>query len=493
MLLITAAAVCVLGGAGAAWLLTDDGDDGPAPAPTTTDARVTTLDSRPDLRPPRVTVKQAGPAGHDRLVLVTPRAGPVAQKRASHQQGPMILDQAGRVVWFKSLADGSPATDLEVQTYQGEPVLTWWQGPATASGSGNGEAVIVDRSYETVATVEAGNGYGMDLHEFHLTDRDTALVTIYHRERRDLSAIGGGTDAQVTEGVVQEIDVATGKVLFEWHSLDHVTPSESDRPVPTAAEESFDYFHVNSVEEDGRNRLLISARNTSTIYEVDKRTGEVLWRLGGKRSDFTMAAGTHFALQHDARRVAADEIQLFDNEDQTTTKTPSSALVLRLDRTRMRATAVRRVPHPDGLAAESQGSVQALPDGGLFIGWGSTAAFSRVDADRSFVFDALLPSGYDTYRARLQAWSARPDTAPAVSATGDDGKLRVAVSWNGATDVASWQVLAGESGSTTLGAPVAWAGLETTFSLPATADHVRVRALDADGRTLATSAAVAVS
>lgn len=489
----TASAVVALAAVGGGlWLALDDDHRAPS-SPRPDDPYSSVVTTRADLRPPRVAVKTAAATTDPRLVLITPRAGPVAQQRPSHQQGPMLLDAAGRVVWFKPLGDTRTATDLQVQTYQGKPVLTWWQGPASTSGSGSGEAVIVDRAYRTIATVQAGNGYGMDLHEFTLTDRGSALITIFHRRRGDLSKLGGGRDAPITEGIVQEVDVKTGKVLFEWHSLDHVAASESVSPRPTGADESYDYFHVNSVAELDDDHLLVSARNTSTIYAIDKRTGKVVWRLGGRKSDFAMGPGTHFALQHDARWLGGGDLQLFDNEDQTRHRTPSSALVLHLDRKTMRATKVRRVPHPDGLAAVSQGSVQQLGDGGLFVGWGATGAVSRFAADGTLTFDARLPTGYDSYRARLQRWTGVPDTRPAVTATGGGGKLRVSVSWNGATRVRAWQLLAGATGTATISGPIPWNGLETTFTAASgTATAIRVRALDANGRTLATSLPVAV-
>jgi hypothetical protein len=341
--------------------------------------------------------------------------------------------------------------------------------------------------------VQAGNGHTLDLHEFLLTPRGTALVTIYSRARRDLRSLGGLADAQVTEGIVQEIDVETGKVLFEWHSLDHVEPSESYRKPPTDPAQSHDYFHINSVEEDERGDLVVSARNTSAIYKIDKRTGDVVWRLGGKESDFEMGPGTQFGIQHDARWRGPDRLQVFDNANEDKgTQRPSSVKILALDERRKRATLVKRYPQPDGLWAESQGNAQPLDDGGVLAGWGSTGAFSRLDADGRPLFDAHLPAEYDSYRSYLGEWSARPETLPAVAALRDDDQVTVSASWNGATEVRGWRVHAGPTAEDQrpIGDVARWSGIETTLVRSTPEPFVSVEALDADGRTLGRSAAI---
>ena len=159
-------------------------------------------------------------------------------------------------------------------------MLTWCDG---------GVDYIVDSSYHVIATVHAGNGLDADGHEFALTPQGTALITIYHEVPYDLSSVGGPKDGTVVDGIVQEIDVATGRVLFEWHSLDHVPLAESYAPV--TRNDAYDYFHINAVNLDNDGNLLISGRHTWTVYKVDRHTGQILWRLGGKRSDFKLGAG----------------------------------------------------------------------------------------------------------------------------------------------------------------------------------------------------------
>ena len=472
------------------------GEDDPSPPPPRPQAAVAPppsverLQSRPDLKPPALAVDDVPRRPGRRLIFVSPRMEDAKRDARTHQQGALAGDQLGRTVWFRPAPDGQPLTDVRVQRYRGKPVLTWWQGAASKYGVGRGEGVIVDRSYRTVATVQAGNGQTVDLHEFRLTEKGTALVTIYSRARRDLTPLGGKRNAQVTQGIVQEIDVESGRVLFEWESLDEIKLSESIHPLPKPPQTSWDYFHINSVDEDTDGNLLISARHTNAVYKIHRRTGEVLWRLGGKKSDFRMGPGTRFALQHDAQRVANGHLRVFDNgakakKDQR----PSSVKVLRLDTRRMRATLVRRLRQPDGMWAESQGNAHTAGGGGVMVGWGSTGAFSWLDARGRVLFDAHLPAEYDSYRAYLAGWMGRPAARPAVQAKREDEQVTVWASWNGATGVSAWQMLAGNKPRALrpVGRPAPWTGLETTIVRATGARYVAVAALDAAGRRLRTS------
>ena len=185
----------------------------------------------------------------------------------------MILDNDGQPVWLCPVrGEEKDAMDFKVQRYRGEPVLTWWEGVHT--GYGQGDYLILDNSYREVARVRAGNGYDGDHHEFLITPEDTALLTIYHKVPMDLSSVGGPKDGTVLDGIVQEVDIETGEVLFEWHSLEHVGLDESEL--------RYDYFHVNAIDVDHDSNLLISSRNTSAVYKVDRRTGKISGGSGAR-------------------------------------------------------------------------------------------------------------------------------------------------------------------------------------------------------------------
>ena len=240
-----------------------------------------TFRSRPDLRPPaiRVNANLAGTApGH---IFVSPKKGP--GEEAPTQDAPLIVDASGEPVWFHPLQDAeADSFTFEVQTYRGERVLTWWEGLHT--GYGQGEYVILDGSYREIARFGAQNGYEGDHHEFLITPEDTALITIYHEVPIDLSGLGGPAEGAVLDGIVQEINIESGELLFEWHSLDHVGLEESLYEPPADLAAPFDYFHINSVDPMPGGHLIISARRTCAVYKVDRETGEVVWRLGGRRA-----------------------------------------------------------------------------------------------------------------------------------------------------------------------------------------------------------------
>ncbi|MFL5885098.1 MAG: arylsulfotransferase family protein [Thermoleophilaceae bacterium] len=424
--------------------------------------------TQPGLHPPDVRIDTPGGDGY---VFVAPKNGP-------GDDGPMIVDPQGRTVWFKRMPSGIKAFDFREQQYQGRPVLTWWQGLATG-GKGFGDGMVYDTSYRQVARVRAGNGYRADLHEFLLTPQGTAFVIAYPAVR-----IGR---TPVLDSVIQEVDVKTGLVVFEWHGLGHVSLRESY--ARRSRGYAYDYLHANSVDLEPNGNLLVSARNTSAIYEIDHRSGAVLHRYGGRRSDFRLAAGTRFIGQHDARLLADGTISVFDNASTSGRVLPSRALVLRPDLSGRTLSVVHAYRHPRGLGANSQGNVQVLPGGDTFVGWGgSIPYFTQFSSQGQVDFEGhFVPTRNETYRAYRAPWQGRPGGRPDVAARG----TTVWASWNGATDVASWQVLAGTSPDAL--SPVAnapWTGFETAIPLGSAQPWIQVRALDASGAVLGTSQAV---
>jgi hypothetical protein len=414
----------------------------------------------------------------------------VAPKEGAGRPGPEIVDDRGRPVWFHPLLHGDQVTDFRVQRYRDEPVLTWWQGSGFG-GVASGPASIADSSYHVIATVRAGNGLGADGHEFVLTPEGTALITIEHEVPYDLTSVGGPKDGRVDDGIVQEVDVATGRVLFEWHSLDHVALDESYAPV----ESPYDYFHINAVNLDADGNLLISGRHTWTVYKVDRHTGAVLWRLGGKKSDFQLGPGVQFAWQHDPLPTGPGTIRLFDNESDGTTRVLSHSRVIwvHLDTAAKTATLVKEVAHPLGVSAASQGNAEGLDNGNTFVGWGQLGRVSEFDPQGKLLFDAVLPGTYNTYRGYRAPWTGRPDTQPTATAwTNKNGTTTVHAMWNGATQVAAWRILAGARASALKPVRTApWNGLDTRVVIRGVPHEVEVVALDAQSRVIGTSKPVA--
>jgi hypothetical protein len=406
----------------------------------------------------------------------------------------MILDQGGRLLWFKALPTHSSASNLRVQPYQGKPVLTWWQGDITDHGYGLGEDEIFDPTYSPVAVVRAGNGYRADLHEFLLTGRGTALITAYNSIRCNLSSVGGAAFGAVTDSVFQEIDVRTGLVRFEWTSLDHVGLDESyERARKSSTAFPFDFFHINSLNLDSDGSVLVSARNTWTVYDVDGHSGRVIWRLGGRHSSFTPGPGTRTAWQHDPRPLPDGSISIFDNGASPRVRGQSRGLVLDLNSKSASATLVTQLTHSPPLVADSQGNMQALENGDWFLGWGQLPYFSEYGPDGKLLFDAHFPAHTQSYRSFRFPWTGTPSHRPTFVMQTGQGPATVFASWNGATLVASWRVLAGrDPASLQVVAQAPRGGFETALPLPAATvgPDVVVQALDAGEQVLGTSATV---
>ena len=439
--------------------------------------------SRPDLSPSAVDVAARAHDTAAGYVFVAPEEG------VAGQAGSMILDDRGQVVWFRPLqGPHGRAMNLKVQSYRGRPVLTWIETVP-------GEYVIFDDSYREIARLTAGNGHSGDHHEFLISPQDTALITIYNAVPRDLSSVGGPKDGLAWQGILQELDIETGEVLFEWHSIDHVGLDETYATPSQDGRTGLDYFHINSIDVDHDNNLLVSARETSTVYRIDRKSGEVIWRLGGKKSDFQMGEGAGFAFQHDARRLPDGNISIFDNGN-TVFKDglpeaveESRGIVLELDKRKMSASLVGEYTHPDKQYADAAGNVQVLPNGDVFVGWGRALVISEFGKDGELLFDARLAPQNKSYRAFRFPWSAHASNRPAAAAerTSED-EVRVYASWNGATEVATWEVLAGPSPDQL--EPVGSVprdGFETSLLARTTEPYVAVRARHRSGRILGTS------
>ncbi len=468
--------------------------------PATQPAKLQHFASQPALTPPQITVRRR-PAGMSGGIFLTPLPSPIVHPGSTTTisinpvgpGGPMIIDTRGRLVWFKQLPTPDVAANLRTARYRGRPVLTWWQGPVTFAAFGLGEGIIADTSYRTIATVHAGNGYAMDLHEFTLDSEGDALFTVYSPVLVHLAGTPAGKLSPLLDAIVQAIDVRTGLVTWEWHALGHIPLAQSYATPANSA--SYDAYHINAIQPLARGRVLVSARDTSAVYEIDRTSGRILWTLGGRASSFRLGPGARFWFQHDAQLLPGDRISMFDDEAGPPQKAPASrGLILRLDTRRRTARVIRSYRRAGDTSAQSEGSVQELADGDIFAGFGSTEYFSEFTSAGRLVFDASLPKDDGSYRVYRFPWSATPRTQPAVVATRTGASaVTVHASWNGATTVARWQVLAGPDSASLapLGAPADRSGFETSIPVSSGAAMFAVRALAASGRVLATSPAVA--
>jgi hypothetical protein len=358
--------------------------------------------------PPPIKVLSSQPGSARGDIFITP-TGDATQ----YANGPEIIDRHGHVVWFHAIPPAQTAADFRVQRYRGQRVLTWWQGTGLG-GLSSGTDYIYNDHYHQIATVNAGNGLSADGHEFLITPWNTALILAYTTAKADLTSIGGPPDQTVINGVVQEIDIATGKVLFQWNSEDHVPFSASEQPLPSSSDQPWDWFHINAVHLDTDGNLLIDARDTWTTYKVNRHSGAIIWQLGGKDSSFALRAapgqvldnaGELFAWQHDPEALGHGIYTWFDNESAGSPQLPySRAITVRVNERRHVATLLAADDQPEGLSASSQGNAQTTSGSDLFVGWGSLPYFSEFDRTGQLIYNAQFPAGVNTYRAYLLPW-----------------------------------------------------------------------------------------
>ncbi|HEX3425258.1 MAG TPA: arylsulfotransferase family protein [Acidimicrobiales bacterium] len=352
--------------------------------------------------PPLAVLKQSASTGSGDI-FIAPQGG-------GYANGPEILSTSGKVIWFHALPSGEMATDFRSQTYQGAPVLTWFQGMGL-----DGTDYIYNDRYQQIAAMKASNGYLTDFHEFLITPWNTALILADTFGTANLTSIGGPANQSVFNGIVEEIDIPTGKVLFQWNSADHVPFRDSHKPRPNSAASPWDWFHINAVHLDADGNLLINSRFTWTTYKVNLQTGKTMWELGGRQSTFKLAAapgqvldrsGEIFAFQHDPEPIGNDQYTIFDDESDgsTTLLAHSRVVTVKLDLTSKVATLVKSVDQPEGAVASAEGNAQTTGDGDLFVGWGSLPYISEFGPSGHLVFNAKLPSADYSYRAYLLPW-----------------------------------------------------------------------------------------
>jgi Arylsulfotransferase (ASST) len=366
---------------------------------------------------PACQAPSVGAAGHAPPVKVLTQVADsdnsdifLAPQGCGYASGPEIVSETGKLIWFHALPAGEYATDFRTQAYGGRPVLTWFQGTGLS-----GTDYIYNDRYQQIAAVSAGNGYLTDFHEFLITPWNTALILADTVGTANLTSMGGPADQKVFDGIVQEVNIRTGKVLFQWNSADHVPYRDSHLPLPGSAAMPWDWFHINAVHLDTDGNLLINSRYTWTTYKVNLRNGKIIWELGGKQSTFRLmaaagqvldSAGEIFAFQHDPEAIGNGEYTFFDDESDgpTTLLSRSRVVTVKLDITARVATLVKSDDQPEGLVASAEGNAQTTRDGDLFVGWGVLPYISEFSPLGRLLFNLELPAGVTTYRAYLLPW-----------------------------------------------------------------------------------------
>lgn len=482
-----------------------------SPIGTFTTKGAYTFVSAPRLHPPKLrtlgtsNTKKLAPgyfmvANFPNLTLTQPATGR-AQPMVG-QSGPLILDSHLQPVWFDPVPTNVVALDLKLQTYQGKPALSWWEGVITNTGATvSGSVFVVDQHYRQVAKLTGKDGWVISPHEVVISGHD-AWVTAYKTEPMNLSAYPpGSASGLLLDSAVQEYDLKTGNLLYTWDAATpgHISLSESEASPPPAAAGPipWDAYHVNSIQLVGAHEFLVSMRNTWTAYLVDTTTGNIVWRLGGKHSTFAVPASAQFQWQHDVELHPGNVVSLFDDAccafaqgKFQAPNGPSRGLVLKLDMANHTASLDGQYARHPAIDAAFLGNTDVLPNGNVVVGWGSQPFFSEYGKSGKLLLDARWPGPDLSYRAFVQNWVGTPFFGPSGAARKAHGKTTVYASWDGATQLAAWRVLAGPNAKhlTVVVASKAKSGFETAIPIKGSFKAYKLQALDARGRVLRTSA-----
>ncbi|KAJ4482291.1 ASST-domain-containing protein [Lentinula aciculospora] len=401
------------------------------------------------------------------LIFIAPRGTNV------NSPGALIYDKSGNLVW-----DGTrfgQTLTFKVATYKGESVILLWTGTVAGAGVGSGYDLILNNKYEIIANFTAVNLNGSlaDFHDIEMTSNDTALITAYQPKTWDLSTFNIA-DGWLLDSVAQELDPSNGNEIFTWVASDHVDPNTcyaSPGTTGTSADNPWDYFHINAVDKDSAGNYLISSRHCHAIYYVAP-SGDIIWTIGGHNSTVTMNDGTTFAWQHDVRwHNDETQISLFDNEGTAWELDSSSSrgLLLDFDASNNSVSLNQQWIPYNVTVSESQGNVGILDSGNTLIGWGQVPYFSEYDANGQFLYVVQFGVGdVQSYRAYHYNWTATPNTRPSVSVETSGSNTTVYTSWNGATEVATWQLSGSTSDSPQLAVPISntsRSGFETAISV----------------------------
>jgi Arylsulfotransferase (ASST)/FlgD Ig-like domain len=401
---------------GCAAVLTLAAPAAPAPLPPHRGAPLVLPEDFPDLH---ITTVDHPDAGY--LFLA---------KESGNSRYLMILDNDGFPAYFRS------SVGL-VRDFKKQPngLLTFYD-----RSSAPGVFVAMDSTYSVVDQWSPGAGFSeIDSHDFQILPNGHVLLFYYDAQPVDMSAIvsGGDPKAVVTGLVIRELDAAHN-VVFEWESWDHYSITDAATLDLTAP--SIDYVHCNSVELDADGNILISSRHLDEITKIDRTTGDIIWRMGGSRNEFTLIGDTQwFTRQHSVRRTPSGTLTVFDNGNLSTPQ-ESRALEYEIDEGNKTATLVWEYRHMPALYAAFTGSVQRLPNGNTMISWGNLGVVTEARPDGTTAFEmSFAAAGDRTYRAFRFPWTGLA-AAPTVWASAEPDSVTLHFTKFGDADVSLYNV-----------------------------------------------------
>ncbi|KXS94505.1 hypothetical protein AC578_8330 [Pseudocercospora eumusae] len=456
----------------------------------------TSFFSRPDLEIPLVRI--TSPNTGD----VSPGYWIISTWGGAGQLAPYIFDANGQLVWSGFVSD-SPDTgyyNLRIYDFADAPSLMSVIAGNSLDGQGRGYMQVLDGSYRIVKTFgELQPGKELDFHLAQLSaNGETAFVGKLERE--------AGAENRLVSSVIEQRRFDNGDTVRQWRATDHgVSASESFLPPGTGQDSrEYDFLHFNSLDQFANGDLLVSARNADTIYRVSNETGEVIWRLGGRNSTFTQH-GFELRGQHDVRIRPENEnhISVYNNNWHYNEHGTPSALLIQLDLVHMTAKVIHEwKPANARLTARHSGSVQILENSNVLVGWGAHAGFTEFTENGSRLVEGEFADANTlVYRVEKNAWVGRPTTRPdlyIISRPSENpGNVTTSfyMSWNGATQVFTWNVYSVQSKSpgrrdVELLGNVKRIGFETHFEALGLITGGFVEALDINGSPLSRSKTV---
>lgn len=304
---------------------------------------------------------------------------------------------------------------------------------------------VMDEHFQVLDTLKCQNGYDTDEHELQILPNDNALLIA--TEERSMSEIDPDRNPNsiVLGNHIQEID-NNGTVAFEWSCWEHFNLEDSY--IENFDALIVDYIHMNSIAVDFDGHILISSRHLSECTKINRQSGEIIWRLGGKNNQFTFVNDPdQISFQHDFRPVPGKPgfYTLYDNGNLKNPKY-SRALEIKLDTVAMTAEKVWEYRHSPDRYSRLMGNVQRLPNGNTLINWGDPALpkITEVNPDGTVVYEAdFIPvmNNYRTFRFECSGFML----APSLVAEPFPDRVRLLFNKFGDEDVDYFNIYGGEN------------------------------------------------
>lgn len=335
----------------------------------------------------------------------------------------MVLDADGYLFWYQPVA----ARNLLDFTFHPEHDLYTYVKFVNPQ---NVQYMLMNRDFEVVDSFTTTNGISPDIHDFQITANKTFLLAGASDSIMDLSAypfngMPGSATTHVIGFVVQEFD-EDHNLLFQWNSNDHIPP-QATYPFYGYNAAAFDYCHGNSIEEDVDGNLLLSFRHLNAVYKIDRQSGKVLWRLGGRTSSFTFTNDQGFSGQHDVRRLPNGNIALFDNANMGPLPRVSRAVEYRLDTLNWTATKVWEYKYDPEFFSRAMGGHQTTDHRQHLINYGLNfrpePSFVRTDDAGQLLSELFFQDSIMSYRSSLFDLPVEHIERPVITCSQDGGTV----------------------------------------------------------------------